>query len=197
MDRRLEALLPDRPGTFLEAGAHDGYTQSNTYFLERYRDWTGVLVEAVPELHAKARRRRPRSHVAHAALVAPADEGTMVTMQFGDLMSQLGTADDHAKGGLANAGRAGYAIDVPGRTLSSILEDAGIDRLDLLVLDVEGHELDALRGLDLDRHRVDLLCIEMLDLNAQRPAFDALLGEHYAFVETLSPDDALYRRRTA
>ena len=57
MDARLEALLDRDGGVFLEAGAHDGYTQSNTYYLERFRGWTGVLVEAVPELHAKAARR--------------------------------------------------------------------------------------------------------------------------------------------
>jgi hypothetical protein len=87
-------------------------------------------------------------------------------------------------------------VRVPGRTLSSILHQAGLERLDLLVLDVEGHELEALRGLDLDRHTVDWLLIEMLDLPRQRPEFDALLGARYEFVEALSADDALYRART-
>jgi FkbM family methyltransferase len=194
MDRRLAELLPFEGGRFLEAGAHDGFTQSNTYFLERHRGWSGVLVEAIPELHRKAARRRPRSRVIQAALVGPEREGEDVTLQFGDLMSQLGDDPSHAAGGLANAGRAGYTVKVPGRTLSSILDEAGLDRLDLLVLDVEGHELDALRGLDLDRHRVDWLLIEMLDRERQRPAFDALLGARYELSETLSPDDALYRR---
>src|SRR3954469_21340764 len=75
LDRSLQRLLPDRPGTFMEAGAHDGYTQSNTYYLERFRGWHGVLVEAVPELHAKAARRRRRSRVVQAALVGPEREG--------------------------------------------------------------------------------------------------------------------------
>jgi hypothetical protein len=75
MDARLEELLPEDGGTFVEAGAHDGFTQSNTYYFERFRGWRGVLVEAVPELHAKARRRRRRSVVVRAALVAPEREG--------------------------------------------------------------------------------------------------------------------------
>jgi FkbM family methyltransferase len=195
MDRRLEAFLPSHGGTFFEAGAHDGYTQSNTYFLERRRGWSGVLVEAIPELHRKAARRRPRSHVVNAALVGPERDGEQVVLDFGDLMSHLQDGSLHAAGGLANAGRAGYTVSVPGRTISSILDEAGIARLDLLVLDIEGHELDALRGLDLDRHPVDLLLIEMLDLPRERPAFDALLGDRYEFIEALSPDDALYRRR--
>jgi FkbM family methyltransferase len=194
MDARLEELLPQDGGTFVEAGAHDGFTQSNTYYLERFRGWRGVLVEAVPELHAKASRRRRRSVVVQAALVAPEREGDQVVMHFGDLMSTSGDPC-HAQGGLRNAGRRAYEVRAPGRTLDSILAEAGIDRPDLLVLDVEGNELDALRGLDLDRHGPGLMVIEMLDMPSQRPAFDALLADRYEFVEALSADDALYRRR--
>jgi FkbM family methyltransferase len=196
MDRRLEEVLPFDHGTFIEAGAHDGYTQSNTYFLERHRGWSGVLVEPIAELHRKAARRRPRSRVVHAALVAPEQDGHPVTVQFGDLQSQVGDDPRHAAGGLANAGRSGYTVQVPGRTLSSILDEMDRSRFDLLALDVEGHEYDALRGLDLERHVVEWMLIEMLDLPRQRPAFDTLLGERYAFVEALSPDDALYRRQS-
>ena len=194
IDAKLEALLGREGGTFLEAGAHDGYTQSNTYFLERHRGWSGVLVEAIPELHAKAAARRPRSQVVHAALVGPEHTHDTVAMAFGDLMSQLGTDEGHAAGGLANAGRAGYTVEVPARTLTQILDAAKIGHLDLLALDIEGHELNALRGLELDRIRVDHLVIEMLDLPRQRPAFDALLGSRYRFAGELSADDAHYVR---
>lgn len=195
MDARLESLLDRDGGVFLEAGAHDGYTQSNTYYLERFRGWTGVLVEAVPELHAKAARRRPRSHVANCALVAPEQAGGSVAIAFGDLMSQVGTDTAHAEGGLRNAGRAGYTVEVPARTLDDVLDEAGVGALDLMVLDLEGHELDALRGIDFDRHPVEHLLVEMLSLERQRPAFDALLGDRFDFVQTLSPDDALYSWR--
>ena len=36
-------------GFFIEAGAYDGETLSNTLFLEINRNWTGLLVEADPE----------------------------------------------------------------------------------------------------------------------------------------------------
>src|SRR5438067_1783042 len=42
---------PSRRRVFVEAGAHDGYTESNTYYLARFRGWSGVPVQAIPELY--------------------------------------------------------------------------------------------------------------------------------------------------
>ena len=36
-------------GFFVEAGALDGETRSNTLFFERVRKWEGLLVEADPK----------------------------------------------------------------------------------------------------------------------------------------------------
>lgn len=47
-----------------------------------------------------------------------------------------------------------YQVEVPARTLSSVLDELGVSReIDLLSLDVEGAELEALRGLDLSAMR--------------------------------------------
>jgi FkbM family methyltransferase len=194
MDRKLEALMPWPGGTFLEAGAHDGYTQSNTYFLERHRGWSGVLIEPVPELRAKCVARRQHSRVIGCALVGPDYADPEITIHFGDLMSTVG-ADTHAASGLAVVGRNAYSVDVPARTLSSVLEEAAVGGLDLMVLDLEGQELEALRGLDLGRHAPRHLLLETLERRTQQPAFDAALGSRYDFVDALSDYDLLYRLR--
>ena len=41
MDRKLDAILDRDGGFFVEAGANDGYTQSNTYWLGRFRAGAG------------------------------------------------------------------------------------------------------------------------------------------------------------
>ena len=50
LDVKLGAIIDRDGGFFVEAGAHDGFTQSNTYWLERFRGWRGLLVEPMPEL---------------------------------------------------------------------------------------------------------------------------------------------------
>jgi FkbM family methyltransferase len=199
LDAVLERHLPGRGGVFVEAGAHDGYTQSNTYYLERHRGWSGVLVEAIPALARRAARRRPRSRVVNCALVADDHAGPTVTMRFDDLMSTIagGAAErPEAAGGRAYTGQRAYAVEVPARTLSALLDETGAPEVDLLCLDLEGLELEVLRGLDFDRHAPRYMLVEMLEHDRQRPAFDALLAPRYEAVERASPYDVLYRRRT-
>lgn len=172
IDRKLERYLDKDDGFFIEAGANDGFKQSNTYFFEKIRGWHGVLIEPIPELFEQCRRRRPNSHVVQAALVSNEFAAATIQISYADLMSvtagALGSEDaahDHILHGLTvqNLG-ASYTIDVPARTLTSILESAGVDRrIDLLSLDVEGFEASALRGLDFQRYKPRYLCIEVRD----------------------------------
>ena len=77
LDRILERHLPARPGYFVEAGACDGYFQSNTYSLERIHGWRGVLVEPVPFL-ARAAARDRSARVFNCALVSLTPSGEQI-----------------------------------------------------------------------------------------------------------------------
>jgi FkbM family methyltransferase len=186
---------------FVEAGAFDGYEQSNTYFLERFRGWTGVLVEPVPDLYREATRNRPGSKVFNAALGGEDQAGDELTMRYGGLMSLVACGQgDEARDASHVAAAFQYRLEDPyeftvtARTLTDVLDEAGIDRVDLLSLDVEGYEANVLRGLDLDRFAPRYLLVEMLDQDARRPQIEAVLGDRYEWVEAPSPNDGLYRR---
>jgi FkbM family methyltransferase len=202
LDRKLEAYLPERDGVFVEAGAYDGYLQSNTYYLERIKGWTGVLIEPVPAFYEACRRERPNSKVFKSALVPPKHDGQAISITVGGLMSVVDGAQDspeaeraHAQAGTRGGRDPTYASEVRGRTLSSILDEAGTGEIDLLVLDVEGYEPDALAGLDLERHVPRFLLVEMLEPQRTRTGIEALIEDRYDFVEQLSPFDYLYRCR--
>jgi FkbM family methyltransferase len=199
MDRKLDAIIDIDGGLFVEAGAHDGYTQSNTYYLEHFRGWRGILVEPMPEMADEARRNRPSSQVFQCALVAPDFAGANVQMEFGDLHTTVsGSHDDdrrYVEGGLALGWRDHRIEQVPAHTLDGVLEKAGgVTEIDLLSLDVEGYEDQVLRGLDLSRHAPSWILVEMHDLDAGRAKIGAVLGDRFVEHEVLSPLDVLYRR---
>lgn len=198
MDRKLDELLDLDGGFFVEAGGNDGYTQSNTYWLERFRGWRGVLVEPMPELYALCREERPGATVVQAALVPFDYEGDTVRMRFGDLMSSVvGEHEDRwrTQMGTVTGWRDAYEADVPARTLTDVLDEAGAPEIDLLSLDVEGFEPAVLAGLDLDRHAPRWILVEVHDVESGRPPIEAVLADRYELHSALSPLDLLYRRR--
>jgi FkbM family methyltransferase len=187
------------PGFFVEAGAFDGYVQSNTYWLERFAGWRGLLIEPIPELYREAVRNRPASRVMNCALVPPAASGEPVRMRYGGTMSIVAGARGGDEGDAAYLRSAfaipeePYEVEVTGRTLSEVLDDAGAPEVDLLSLDLEGYEAQALEGLDLERHAPRFILVEVQDEPAEQ-LVASVLGERYRVTERLSPMDVLFER---
>ena len=208
-----EVIAPHVPerGFFVEAGAHDGYTHSNSYHLERLHGWSGVLVEAIPELYRECVKARPGARVFNCALVAPGFAESHVVMRYGGAQSVVkgawaevpeegGGASqlEWSSGGCTHGWEQPYDVRVPARTLTSVLEEARAPRIDLLSLDVEGYELEVLKGLDLARYRPRVVVLEFFDVFAQHSLeqLEELLGPDYRRLEQPTPSDFAYVRVT-
>lgn len=199
LDVALEERLPRRPGVFVEAGAFDGVFASNTYYLERFRRWTGVLVEPLPKQYRRCVRERPNSRVFNCALVED-DSRTSVTLRCEDPMSAVTDIPMREVDPLVAETWGLHdleEIEVPARTLTSVLEEAGVASIDLLSLDVEGFEPQVLRGLDFERFRPEWLLIEHGQDMQRKKQIEAELPLDYELVAEVSPMDALYVRRSA
>jgi FkbM family methyltransferase len=190
IDRKLERYLDFDDGVFVEAGANDGVVQSNTYYFEKLRGWTGLLIEPVPALAAECRKNR-RGPVVEAALVAIDRPGGTVELHYAGLMSTLAGALGDAEATASHI-RAGltvqklsrtYRLCVPARTLSTVLDEAKITQpIDLLSLDVEGAELAVLDGIDFSRHTPRFICVEV----RAPAAIAAILEPRYRLLEVLT-----------
>ena len=196
-DKLAEYLSPE--GVFIEVGATDGYTESNTYNLEKYNGWRGVLIEPIPDLYRKCVRERPRSQVYNCALVSDDYHGDTVVMKQGYLMSTVKDAlgeeeKEHLEKARHFHGARAEEITVPARTLTSILDEAGVTHIDFFSLDVEGYEHNVLRGLDFDRYRPTYMLIELLD-DEKRQEVEKVIASWYEPVAQLSKRDYLYRAK--
>lgn len=152
-------------GVYVEAGAHDGMSQSNTLLLNKFQ-WSGILIEPSPVSFEKLKLNRPNEMLANVALVG-SDGMTMIRGTFGE-GSLMSSADSELMSRTPKEKRniiaelihlfpnnriATYlrnsslvTIQVPAKTLDKVLHEYQLKRIDILVLDVEGFELEALRG---------------------------------------------------
>jgi hypothetical protein len=188
-------------GFFLEAGANDGLLFSNTAYLERYCGWRGILVEAIPHKFVECVRNRPDSIVELCALVPPGFQADFVEIRYENLMSFVpGLADidaieqvHHGSRYLLRSERklSDCRFLAPATTLASILSKHRVQNIDFLVLDLEGAELEALRGLDFSACRVDRILIEARNVQA---ATEFLAKRGFEDCRRLTDLDYLFKR---
>lgn len=188
LDRKLAPYIAATAGTFVELGGYDGLDQTNTLWLER-RGWRGVLIEAVPDFAAACRKNRPLAKVFNAACVSRDHPGGEVELHQVGLMSLVAGArapaeqEEWIRRGEQVQKISRSSCRAAARTLSSILDEAGVTQVDLLSLDVEGSELDVLDGLDWGRHAPTWLLVE--DSGSGRIT-EWLAGQGYSVVGVLN-----------
>ncbi len=199
IDRKLEKYLIHRNGFFIEVGANNGFSQSNTYYFERFRGWTGILVEGIPELYQKCILTRPKSRVFNCALVSDNFPEPYVTMKYANLMSIVQGSfksedceENYVKEGSEIQNVIPYEVTVPTRTLTSILDECKLNEIDFLSLDVEGFELNVLKGLDFNKYRPKYMLIEALEAES-REEIEEYISDLYVQVDRLSCHDFLYK----
>lgn len=156
-----------RGGVFLDVGCWHPVTASNTYYLEKNLGWSGVAVDALAELERKWKRERPASRFRNY-IVTDEDGATrpFFRVELTDISSlekpEVGPGGKKVKS---------HEVMVPTITLNRLLADLKVDHVDFVSMDIEGSELPALRGFDIERYRPQLLCIESKPKNR-----DALLA---------------------
>ncbi len=140
-------------GFFADIGANDPQKGSQTWHLEQ-AGWTGILVEPQPDLADTLKQVRSAKVYAVACSSPEHAGGTMPLYAAGPFSS----FDPK----LAVAGvRAERVIQVPVRTLDDLLIDAKAPKpIDFLSIDVEGHEIEVLRGFDFERWQPRLILLE-------------------------------------
>jgi FkbM family methyltransferase len=101
------------------------------------------LFEPIPQVALRLRRRFPAAKVIEAALSDHEGEGVLrIPYIDGRLRTTRATTSDHDEPGLT-----GYEdVRVRFDTLDAVCRAEGIDDVGLLKIDVEGHELEFLRG---------------------------------------------------
>jgi len=179
LDSEIASVINLKGGFYIEIGANDGVRQSNTLRLELFHGWRGVLIEPVPSTFSRLKKNRNsnRNHLEQAACVGFDYSRNEVDLVYADLMttplnldSDVPDASAHAKLGVRwlkgeNVDSALKIIKAPALTMTSVLKKAKAPgKIDLLSLDVEGAELEVLKGIDFEMYRIIWILVESRDL---------------------------------
>jgi FkbM family methyltransferase len=181
-DFLLSRYFTGHEGFFVEIGCIDGKRFSNTYHFE-LKGWKGICVEAHQDYIALLRTNRPKSAIIHCA-VGEADEDQAVF--FANARGSLSSLDPTKE--------EKFARDYPGyftgfkpqsvskRTLTTLFKEHHVGAIDLLSLDIEGYEVEALKGLDLKRYAPSVLVVESDSPEHRRKLDEKLMPAGYECV---------------
>lgn len=168
-------------GYFLDIGAHDGITISNTYLLERRYRWTGLCVEANPTTFKELKKNR---------------SSTCLNICIDRQRGEVEFAVRDVLGGIVGASLDNSAPAVGASVIrlktvplvEVLAEQRAPAVIDYLSIDVEGAEERVLDTFDFDRYRFNCITIERPS-GKLRALFDA---KGYVLVKEIRGLDCFY-----
>ena len=177
LNRKIFDILNFENGFYVECGANNGYSQSNTIMLERNRNWKGLLIEpSLTSFNICEKIRSKRNIFENCVLSSFEDEGKLMSGDFdGDLMSSVG----------------GYRLsrdvntEIISKTLTTLLKTHNITHVDFFSLDVEGFELNVLKGIDFEYCSPTWIVIEVYTKDLEE-IMDFMDKKNYELVGNLT-----------
>lgn len=198
-DKFIDEFFEKKEGlTFLDIGAHDGVSISNTFFLEKERNWNGICIEAQPSEFEKLKSNRKCVCVNVAVSNYNGETDFIYVEGYANMLS--GISDDYNlshKHRIENEVRAyGGAINtikVPVKTLQSILDEHNTHNIDFCSIDTEGSEFNIIKSIDFDKTEIKVFIIE--NNYREKKIENFLIGKGYALYKKIEWDDVFVKQK--
>ena len=180
MDKSIiEFFEYKKNGVCLEVGGADGIDQSNSLYLERRYNWRSYLVEPTTDqfnLLRKYRKDAVSQRCAFVSYDSYASEKN-IEIKLNTLQSTIVKEESNSESDKTEL--------VPTNTLDNFFTDHGIRHLDLLILDVEGYEIQVLEGYKRDQSVINFMLVEAWDFET----FDSYAkSRNWKFIKQIGTD---------
>jgi len=184
-------------GVFVDIGAHDGKTLSNSYFFEKELQWTGMCVEPLPKVFEQLKENRNCILVNGCAWKEDTKKTFRIIEGYSEMLSGLvDTYPEQHKQRIADEAKAVAQqivdTEVDCYDTTKLLLQNDLTHIDFLSIDVEGSELDILSSIDYDKIQIDVILAENNydDQNLR----DFLAAKGYTYVYRLAIDDIYVKK---
>lgn len=190
----LDRLSWKRNGYFVEFGATDGISLSNTYLLEKHFGWNGLLAEPGKNWHLLLEANRQCTISKLCIWKSSGDSLSFLESEYPEF-STIQEFKNHD--GMRSSRKAKATYEVETVTLFDFLKihDAPKD-IDYISIDTEGSEYEILREFPFDVFRFQVLTVEH-NHSENETKIDSLLSKngYDRVLKEISQFDGWYIRR--
>lgn len=179
-------------GVFLDIGANDGITYSNTYYFEKSKKWKGICIEPIPATFKKLRENR-RCHLVEGCISNNSGTKKFLKIEgYSEMLSGLvNNYDDkhleRIENELIQHGGRKEEIKVKTYTVNELTNQFRIYHIDYCSIDVEGSEFEILQAIDFERINIDVLTVENNYNDHELRSF--MIDKGYRLLTRLGADD--------
>jgi FkbM family methyltransferase len=167
-------------GYFVDFGASDGISSSNTQLLETNFAWRGILAEPNLFFIDKLRQNRPNAVVVEKAVWKLSDEVLVFNETNNKDFSTIDLFSNSDWIGDAGGRLNGIKYDVSSISLNDLLAHNGAPReIDYLSIDTEGSEFEILSAFEFSNYRIRIITVEHNQSSSRDVIFDLLASKGY------------------
>ena len=201
LDQQLEKYLNFHKGFFIELGAYDGITQSNTYFYEKNKGWRGILIEPSKDIYQKCINNRSAANSFYnCACVSFNYKKEFIKLQFSGLKTyspkhlSRKKIKEYISQPELQWGDRSFLYKVKARTLNSILDcSKAPNKIDFLSIDTEGAEFEVIGGINFKKYKFKYILVETDNLSKLKKI---LASKYYNYVKKFNENDYLFKIAT-
>jgi FkbM family methyltransferase len=179
-------------GVFVEIGAHDGVSGSNSLFFEETLHWDGICIEAIPSVFEKLINNRRCKCVCKAAWKENTNKIFRIIDGYSEMLSGLIDCyeDEHVQrinNEIFQMHQNFKDVEVECCDINDLLESHKLFNIDYLSIDVEGSEFEILNHLDFNKFNIEFLTVE--NNYKSEKIRDLMRSENYELICELNIDD--------
>jgi FkbM family methyltransferase len=157
-DLFVDWMLQKKNGIFIEFGACDGINISNTYYLEKYMGWSGILLEPAKTWHNNIKINRPNCIIDFRCV---SDESGNEVFFYENIDPALSSLNNNFFSNNSYKVKTVSLNDVFFEYVEKLLKKSNeIESIDFISIDTEGTEYQILKEFNFNKYSPKIIIVE-------------------------------------
>ena len=172
-DLLVDYIINKDKGFFIEIGACDGLVHSNTYWLEKEKNWTGILCEPAEFWLTGLKKNRPNSIIETKPIFNSSAEKVNFMLNEGGRSFIVNKTYSQINN----------TQKLESISLNDLISNHNISKIDYLSIDTEGSEFEILKDLNFKRCKPSVITVEHnYDVTKRKNLYKLLKKNNYSRV---------------
>ncbi len=154
----------NRKGVYIDLGCNHPIKYNNTYLLHK-RGWEGINIDSDRKSIEEFKKLRKKDHNVNELVSSKKNK---IKYYFYHERSALNTVDPYIV--RKRKAKPMMIINRETKTLNSIIENSPYkkSKINLLSVDIENHEYEALKNFKFNKYKIDCIIIELINTKSKK-----------------------------